>query len=446
MALWGLFGSKKAPPVGLISPIQNMWRTYPEDTITPVRFKAILKEADIGHTAELMELLDAASTDYKVASTLRTRKLSVAGAEWEVKPALDTVKDGKKSSSDAAKKLADETNTFLDGIPDFVQMKMDLLDAHYRGFASGRLVRAMVEGVEQVLGWEPIESRFFTFRDAHEPLVMTEEHPEGEPLPPEYLFHVVRDKPGPVTRGGTGRSIGKMWLYKGYFAIDLASYIEKYGQPHVQVTIPGHYVEGTAELERAKSAARSLIADHIGLVPEGVAIELLETIKQTSTAKDTYIAAIQFCDDAIAMAETGHTLTSGESRTGGLGHGGEAKEAGDVKQEIKEYDARGLEECLNRQLIWPRHLRQYGPKAPRPYLCIDVAQAENEVEVGTAQKLRAETIAILQGAGLEMSETQIRDEFDLVKPSAGDALEPPKPEPVEGPGKPPDDKPKKKKP
>jgi phage gp29-like protein len=431
---WPFEGKAKKSP-GLIQPIQNLHRGYPEDTITPVTYKSILKQADLGYTSDFMELLDACAADYKVASVLRSRKLAVAGAPWSVKPP-------EGDESEGAKAIADETHEFLDAIPNFTQMKMDLLDAHYRGFAAGRVVYAMVDGSQRVIGWEPIESRFFTFKDAQEPLVITQDNPEGVPLPPEYLFYVVRDRPGPVTRGGTGRSIAKMWLYKGYFAIDMASYIEKFGQPHVQVTIPGNYVEGSAELERAKSAARSLIADHIGLVPEGVVLECLESIKQISTVKETYIAAIQFCDDAIAMAEVGHTLTAGESRTGGLGHGQEAKQAGDVKQEIKEYDARGLEEFLNRTVIWPRHVRQYGENAPRPYLCIDVEEPEDEVEKSTALKLRAETIEILQRAGLDVDEDQVRQEFDLRAPTK--ALKPVMPEPKPEAGKEGEVKPKKK--
>jgi phage gp29-like protein len=429
MALWGLFGKKvKAESAGLISPVQNLFRAYPEDSITPARYKQLLRDADIGVTSGLMELFDAAATDYKVSSTLRTRKLSVASADWSVEPSDD---------SEAAKKIADETEDFLESIPNYLQMKMDILDAHYRGFSAGRALRSMVNDPakanlfagprEMVVGWEPIESRFFVFDNAHEPLVMTEDHPNGVPLPAEYLYHVVRDKPGPVTRGGTGRSIAKMWLYKGYFAVDMASYIEKFGQPHVQVTIPAHYVEGSSELERAKDAARSLIADHIGLVPEGVVIEILESIKQTSNVKDTFIAAIQFCDEAIAMSETGHTLTSAGSTVGGLGHGGEAKQAGDVKQEIKRYDACGLDEVLNMQLIWPRHLRMYGPNVPRPYLCTDVEDPEDEVEIATAQKLRAETRQILQSIGLPQSKSEMYEEFKMEPPAAIDTLEDPKP-------------------
>ncbi len=436
MAFWdAVFGTKKTvETLGLIKPMQNLFRTYPEDSINPTRFKWLCKQADIGYVSEYMELLDAAANDYKVGSVLRSRKLAVAAADWTVEPGDDTP---------AAQEIADETAAFLCAIPNFTQMKMDLLDAHYRGFAAGRAVREMVTddpdypgmAREMVVAWEPLESRFFYFREAHEPLVITQEDPTGVPLPPEYLYHVVRDKPGPVTRGGTGRSIGRMWLYKGYFAIDMASFIEKFGQPHVQVTIPGHYVEGSTELARAKDAAKSLIADHIGLVPEGVAIELLETVKQTSNVKDTYIAAIQFCDEAIAMAELGHTLSSGGSTVGGLGHGGEAQQAGDVKQEIKEYDAGGLQDLLNAQLIWPRHLRQYGPNAPRPSLCIDVEEPEDEVQTSLAQKTRAETLQILSLAGVKLSKKQVYEEFELEEPVGDDdTLEAPKPPPAPMPG------------
>lgn len=429
---WWPFGAKEkapAPSPGLISPIQNLHREYPEDTITPVRFKLILKNADIGLTSELMELLDAAASDYKVGSVLRTRKLSVASAPWTVKPAIE--------KDEASQRDADEAKAFL-SFPQFTQMKMDLQDAHYRGFACGRLLHDMAlsddgtSPVERLAGWEPIESRFFTFKDAHEPLVTTEGNPEGVPLPPEYIFYVVRDKPGPVTRGGTGRGIARMWLYKGYFAIDMAGYIEKYGQPHVNVTIPAHYVEGSAELERAKDAARSLIADHIGLVPEGVVLELLESIKQTSTVKDTYLAAIQFCDEAIAMAELGHTLSSAGSSVGGLGHGGEAKQAGDVKQEIRAYDAEGLADLINEQVLWPWWLRTKGDKAKPPRFCIEVEEAEDELEKANALKLRADTIAVLQSAGLEISIEQVREEFDLRPPQGeDDTLAAPEPEPVD---------------
>ncbi len=431
MAFFGLFGSKKAPSLpadppmvaGLISPLQNLHRFYPEDSITPGRFKLICKSADIGYVAELMELLDAAAADYKVASVLRTRKLSVASADWDVEPSED---------SDAARAVAEETKDFLDKIPGFTQLKMDLLDAHYRGFAAGRATRSMVDDAgkqrEMITAWEPIESRFFYFYESSEPRVMTLDEPQGVPLPPEYIFHVVRDKPGPITRGGTGRSIAKMWLYKGYFTVDMASYLEKYGQPHVQVTIPGHYVDGSVEMERAKSAARSLIADHIGLVPEGVAIELLETIKQTSTVKDTYIAAIQFCDEAIAMAETGHTLTSAGSSVGGLGHGQEAKQAGDVKQEIKEYDAIGLEEVINEQIIKPRHLRQYGPGVPVPHFCIDVEEPEDELQTANANLYRAQTRQILATIGVPQSLEEIYEEFEMEAPEGEeDTLTAPEP-------------------
>ncbi len=408
-----LAGKPKVPKDSgsLISPVQNLFREYPEDTITPVRYRDILHDADIGLTYRYMELLDAASTDAKVASVLRTRKLAVAGADFHVEPG---------DESDLAMKIAEETEEFIEAIPNLRQFWMDLLDAHYRGFACIRPVWAVVNGLQKVVDYEPIESRFFRFDNAATPMIVTQNNPQGEPMPPEYLFHVVRDKPGPVTRGGTGRSIGKLWLYKGYNLVDLASYLEKFGQPHVQVKIPLHYVEGSPELERAKSAARSLISDNIGLVPADVTLELLETIKQTSTVNDTYLAFMRWCDEGIAQAELGHSLTSAASNVGGLGHGQEAQQAGEVRQDIKQYDAQGFINQQHSQLIWPRTVRQYGPTAPLPFLCLDVEQPEDQAQVATAQKLRAETIAILKGAGLDVSKRQIYQEFKLEEPDSED--------------------------
>ncbi len=326
----------------LISPMQNLSREYPEDGITIARYRQILRDADIGLTARYMEWLDLCSTDFKVASVLRTRKLAVAGAPWRVEPP-------EGDASALGKTVADETADFLRRMPNFTQFKMDLLDAHYRGFATMRLGWAVQEGRQLVVEQDAIESRFLRFHEGSEPYIMTMQDPNGVPLPSEYLFHVVRDKPGPVTRGGTGRSIGKLVFYKGFNLVDTASYIEKYGQPHIQVLLPANITEGSPELERAKSAARSIITDNIGLVPAGVTIEVLESIKQTSTVNDTYLAFMNWLDEGIAQAELGHTLTSGASQVGGLGHGGEADEAADVKQEIKQYDAAGLIHCLHIQ-------------------------------------------------------------------------------------------------
>lgn len=423
-----LFAKEKPPAdTSLISPIQNLTRQYPEDGIaSPKDLKWILRDADTGLTSRYMELLDTISNDFKVASVLRTRKLAVAGACWHLEPPEGDI-------SDQAKAICDETTDFLKRAPDFTQLKMDQLDAHYRGFASMRLRYEVVEGRIMIVEQEPIESRYFRFDNACTPFITTFDNPEGVPMPPEYLFHVVRDKPGPVTRGGTGRSISKLWLYKGFNLIDLAGYVEKYGQPHIQVLLPPGLVDGAPELERAKDAARSIIADNIGLVPSGVTIEVLESIKQTSTVNDTYLAFMRWLDEGIAIAELGHTLTSGASNVGGLGHGGEAEQAADVKQDIKEYDARSLENHIDTQIILPRNMRQYGKTAPMPRMCIEVQEEDDMVQLATANKLRAETIQILKLAGLDVSVSQVRREFGLEEPEGDDDIlkgETPEPLPV----------------
>ncbi len=412
MGIFSVFSRKPPKDSGVrIDPRMNMTRQYPEDTVTPRELKRILKEADGGDVARYMELLDATAADPKAASVLRTRKLAVAGAPRRFEPG---------DESDRAKQIADETLDFFNRIPNVTQFLMHLLDAHYRAFATMRLewdVQPGPLGLRQLIcGYEAIESRFLRFENACEPRVMTQGDYQGVPIPPEWLFFTMNDKAGPVVRGGTGRALVKAWVYKGYFTIDMASFIETNAKPHVQVTVPGHYVEGSAELERAKDAARAMVSDFIGLVPEGVNIQLIESVKQTSTVRDTYLAAIRYLDEVISIAELGGDLASGSSQSGGIGHGAEAEQQGDVRQDIKEFDALSVADFLQHCVITPRTLRQYGENAPIPKLVIDVLEAEDETEVATAQKLRAETLEILQRIGKEISSKQVDEEFDLRPP------------------------------
>src|SRR4030095_5524940 len=109
-----------------------------------------------------------------------------------------------------------------------------------------------------------------------------------------YVYSECRDKPGPVVRGGAGRSVGKLWMAKGYTLVDTQAFLEKHGTPHVQVTTAKELREGDPLLQRVKNAARAFITDNIGIMPAGFALQLLESVNAAGTAKDVYIVFMQF--------------------------------------------------------------------------------------------------------------------------------------------------------
>jgi phage gp29-like protein len=398
-------------PVILISAARKVSRTYPATGLDPVRYQSILRSADQGFSWQLMELLDEVSADPQIGSMLRTRKLAVAGAPHSFEP---------PDESDLAKEITDAAIAFAKRIPNFAQLRFDLLDADFRGFAASVPDWQYVDGRLDVVGHKPIETRFFVFKGGDDPYVETDGNPSGEPLPAGVLYHVARDKAGITVRGGFGRTLAKLWLYKSLALIDCASFLEKFGQPHIQIELPAHIKEGSVEFERAVAAAQSFIADQIGIVSPGVTIKAIEAINKAATVKDVYIAFLQYLDDAIAVCVLGATLTTG-SGDGGFGHGAEAQQHGQVRQDITEFMAAQLEEMLQEQLFKPWKNFHYGPAAPMPRFCLEVGEPEDEQAKATTLKVRADTLAVLKnGLGLDLSENRVRDEFDAPEPENDD--------------------------
>jgi phage gp29-like protein len=418
--LFGKDGGGKADAPAAAPPLeeiifaagQSLWRVYPSDGISPSKLKRILRDADVGQTFEFMELLDDVSADAQVSTALSTRKLAVAGANWN----MDAADDPERA--DLARAISDDAEAFVKRIGECRQLFVDLMDAHYRGFAANQPLwePAIINGKPrfEIPRHKALESRFFRFDTDLNPLIMTERNLGGEPLPPGVLFHTSRDKPGPIVRGGTGRSIVKPWLYKGLNLVDCASYLERFGHPLVVAKYKQSIREGSAEYEAAKRAARALIADMVAMVPENASLELLGDLNKADNIDRVYLAFIKFCDEQINKAE-GLGAQTMDAGPGGMGHGQEQKGQGDVRQDLKQLDAVRLEDTLQCGLLKPFVLYHYGPEAVSltPRLCFDVDRPEDQVAKTTAQKNRADTFVVLRNGGAKITMAQVNREFDI---------------------------------
>jgi phage gp29-like protein len=419
----------------------TLWRNYPVDGISPRKLRRIMRDADQGVVFEWMELLDDVATDSHVSSCLRTRKLAVAGAKWSVEPA-ELPEDAPEETKALAKKVADDASAFMKRIPHLRQLLLDLMDAHFRGFACSQPLwnPVTIDGRPRydVTRHVAIESRFFRFDTATlEPLIMTAARPDGEPLPTGIIFHTVRDKPGIVVRGGTARSIVKPWLYKGLNLIDCASYLERFGHPLVVTKYKPNIREGSTEYEAAKRAARALIADMCAMIPDGTDIQLLSDLTKADNIDRVYLAFMRFCDEQISKAELGGAQAI-DAGPGGLGHGQEQKGQGEVRQDIRELDACQLEERIDCDLLRPFVAYHYGADLLHlaPHFCLDVSLPADAVKEATAQKTRADTLAVLQKMGKKITAEQVEREFELDEVEGEDEiLAAPTPPPAPTPGR-----------
>jgi phage gp29-like protein len=400
-----LRASERPPsdPGDIIQPGSQM---CPTDTITPERFQWIKKEADIGNTSQLMEVFDDVALDAHVGSQLRTRKLTVAGA-----PAIFESGDG----SDLGKTIAEDAEKEWSKFRKRRQLIVDILDDFYRGFSCIRPIVDSVDGKWRMVDHQRVDSRYFRFVDATKPIITP--FPggfDGVDVPPGYLFSEHSDNPGPIVRQGVGRPVAKMYVYQGYFWVYLASYLERFGSPHVSVTTPRALREGSPELAQIKTAAQAFVQEHVGILPDGATLQVLEAVNKGVTVKEVYLAAITFCQLCESKSIVGQVLTA-DAGPGGIGHGGAAEEQGEVRQDLVEADGGRIEDLLTAQWWTPWTRWHYGPTAPVPCFKLLVTKPEDAVKKTQAQKQRAETLNILRNF-IPLSKTQVYDEFECVEP------------------------------
>src|SRR5512143_2378991 len=106
--------------------IRDRWSGYPSSGLTPRRLTAILREADAGDLVRQMELFsEAEQKDAHLYSSLQTRKLAVAGRDWEILPAGDSAE---------AVTVSRFVSDAISGMDNLDEAMLDLLDAVGKGF------------------------------------------------------------------------------------------------------------------------------------------------------------------------------------------------------------------------------------------------------------------------------------------------------------------------
>ncbi|MCY9765022.1 DUF935 domain-containing protein, partial [Paenibacillus alvei] len=104
-----------------VAQVHDKYSTYPSNGLTPVRLAQIFREADAGDVLRQMELFEEMEEkDPHLFSQLQTRKNAVTGLDFEVIPFSDDEWD---------KQIAEFVKEQIDGLENFEDIMMDLLDA-----------------------------------------------------------------------------------------------------------------------------------------------------------------------------------------------------------------------------------------------------------------------------------------------------------------------------
>lgn len=392
-----------------VAQITDRYSNYPSNGLTPARLAKIFQEADAGDVLRQMELFEEMEEkDPHLFSQLQTRKNAVTGLDFEVIPFGDEPRD---------KEIADFIEEQLNGIENFEDVEIDLLDAIGKGFAVSEIMWGYDEGrvvvndirarYQKRFFWDSLDDSF---------RVRTEEAPEGTTLPSnKFILHKYKARSGHPSRAGVLRVIAWCYLFKNYDLKDWVSFAEVYGLP----LRLGKYQPGASEDDKLAlmQALIQIGADAAGIIPDGTSIDFITTEKTSSS--DLYERLARYCDEQTSKAVLGQTLTSDSGRSGSLA---QSKTHNEVRHDLTVADCKALASTLRRDLIRPLVLFNYGEDKRIPKIRFDCEEAED-------LKQTAEVLDTLVGkVGLRIPTSYIYKKFSIPEPEDGEEIaKPPTP-------------------
>lgn len=376
--------------------IRDRWSGYPSHGLTPEILARIFRQADNGDVLRQAELFEEMEEkDAHLASQFQVRKMAVQGLPWEIVPAVE---------NSLARETAAFCRSVLEGLTDFDENIVDLLDALPKGYSMMEILWEASSGEVGIRELDWIHPKKITFHDSLIPKILTVSEPVRgiEPPPFKFVYHRCRARSGYDTRAGIMRVCAWMYLFKNYAVKDWVGFAEVYGMP-LRI---GKYEPGTTRADRDAliRAIRTIGSDAAGIISKSTEIEFVEAHKGSST--NVYEGLASFCDAQMSKAILGQTLTSEPGTGKGSGSYALGRVHSEVRQDIVEADCRSLAKTITRQVLRPLVGFNFGWDAPVPgfqFLC----------EPPEDIKSVAEVYKILSEIGFEFSREQLVERFKL---------------------------------
>jgi phage gp29-like protein len=344
--------------------------------------------------------------DEDVGNCLDSLKLAVLQRGRLVTPGGKTTKE-KESS--LAIEIAQFVQQQFDELPNFHAVLDCLLDAPGYGFSIGEMIFDVSEGQVSLVNVKDCPQELFLFGNRFRPQVgqlQLLDSPwamQGQ-LQPENKFLIFTYRGRAQNRMGQPllrRVFWPSWFKRNVLRLWL-QYCEK--GPGTVVT---RYNDSDSEAskQRAAEIAKAIAERNAIAVPQNFQYdsELLKVARALNP--DVYMKLQQAMQYNIARRILGETLTSfgNEGGTGAKAQG--EVHADTLEQRIIEL-ARAVESVVNRQLVRPLVLWNYGPDAPMPTWGFDLEEEED-------LSMRIVIDSALQRMGKQIPTQYVVDRYDI---------------------------------
>jgi len=324
-------------------------------------------------------------SDDQVQATFQQRREAVVARDWQVVPGADGPLD------EAA---ADFVSAQLDHIGWDRVTRMMLFGVFY-GFAVADGLWVERDGRIALDQIKVRDRRRFRFGGDGRLRLLTQRNPQGEELPERKFWHFATGADHDDEPYGLG--LGH-WLYWPVFFKRNALkfwlvFLEKFGQPTAKGIYPAGATE--TEIQKLREALGAIHAETGIVLPEGVAIELIEASRSGTADYDT---VHQRMNEAIAKIVLGQTMTTedGSSRA-------QAEVHYTVRQDLVKADADLVNESFSRgPARWLTEWNFPGAAIPR---------VVRHIEAEPDLKPRAERDRLLYEMGFRPSLAYVRNVY-----------------------------------
>lgn len=376
--------------------------------LTPEGLAAILQRAASGDIRAYLTLAEEMEERYlHYASQLQTRRLAVEGI-------TPTVEHDDKVPA----KIVDAVNALVEPSA-FDEMAGTLTDAIAKGFSVAEMMWEYQDRMLKPVEYKWRDPRFFQFDEATQTELRLADDSaprDGLVLPgAKFVIHTPRSKMGLPIRRGMARPAAWAFLIQTFSLQDWASFSEIYGVP-LRV---GTYGPNASQEDRRAllTAVRMIANDAAAIVPAGMTLEFHKIEGQHGAA--VFGGLIDYVDKQVSKLILGQTMTSDNGSSMA-----QAKVHNEVRLDIMSADARQLAQTINRDLIVPFVIMNFGPQAVYPRVAYPVAEPEDIKEL-------TEAIQRLVPLGLRVSQREMRERIGLGEPEKGEELlVAPKPQPA----------------
>lgn len=396
---------------GGVTSVRNPFDPVVAIGLTPKKLQRVLRSAAEGdHDEYLAFCAEMERRDGHYFSQLQTRKLATARLEFCVKPVSDSEKD---------KSIAKEVERFIKGEA-FGLAAIDILDALGKGFSVTEIIWQ-----KSATRWVPKafkhrNPRWFQFdTETAEELRLYDGSANGqELLPYKYIQHRPKIFSGLAMAGGLARIVAALHLFKGFAIKDWMAFAEVFGMP-LRI---GQYDVGASDADKdaLRAAVRDIGSDAAAIIPKTMTITFERAAQSGFAGSDRFfLELIEWCNSEVSKAVVGQTMTSDDGSSLS-----QAKVHNEVRKDIRDADAWQFGCTVNRDLVAPFCMLNFGEQEEYPYFYPDTDDEPEDLE-GLAKALvpfidrglPVSIVSILEKFGLRMPE----DDEELLAPMVKEA-------------------------